>query len=66
VPVSQQIVSQLVEKGVALKATKQPVDTSTAAGKCFLGTLSVFAAFETKILGERRMEGSTIKKEEGK
>ena len=29
----QKIVRHLTEKGVALKATEQPIDTSTAAGK---------------------------------
>jgi DNA invertase Pin-like site-specific DNA recombinase len=30
-----------------LKATEQPVDTGTAAGKAFLDMLGVFAEFET-------------------
>ena len=30
------IVRTLESKGVALRATDQPVDTSTAAGRCFL------------------------------
>jgi DNA invertase Pin-like site-specific DNA recombinase len=34
-------------KGAALKATEQPIDTSTAAGKCFLDMLGVLAEFET-------------------
>ena len=33
----------LKDKGVALRATEQPIDTSTAAGKAFLDMLSVFA-----------------------
>jgi Resolvase, N terminal domain len=32
----QNIVPNLRQRGVALKATEQPIDTSTAAGKCFL------------------------------
>jgi hypothetical protein len=32
----QDIVYELKDRGVALKATEQPVDTSTAAGKAFL------------------------------
>ena len=32
----QNIVHDLRERGVTLKATEQPIDTSTAAGKCFL------------------------------
>ena len=33
------IVSILEDKGVALRATEQPIDTSTAAGRCFLQML---------------------------
>jgi DNA invertase Pin-like site-specific DNA recombinase len=51
------IVRQLEGKGVALKATEQPVDTSTAAGRAFLQMLGVFAEFETAIRKERQMEG---------
>jgi DNA invertase Pin-like site-specific DNA recombinase len=32
-----------------LKATEQPIDTSTAASKCFLDMLGVFAEFETNL-----------------
>src|SRR4051795_13472863 len=38
----QDIVHELKAKGVALKATEQPVDTGTAAGKAFLDMLGVF------------------------
>ncbi len=44
-------------KGAALKATEQPIDTSTAAGRCFLNMLGVFAEFETEIRKERQLEG---------
>jgi hypothetical protein len=44
-------------KGAALKATGQPIDTSTAAGKCFLDMLGVFAEFETNLRRERQLEG---------
>jgi DNA invertase Pin-like site-specific DNA recombinase len=53
----QVIVRQLREKGVALQATEQPIDTSTAAGKAFLDMLGVFAEFETNLRRERQMEG---------
>jgi DNA invertase Pin-like site-specific DNA recombinase len=33
----QDIVHELKAKGVALRATEQPIDTGTAAGKAFLG-----------------------------
>jgi DNA invertase Pin-like site-specific DNA recombinase len=39
----QDIVHELKAKGVALKATEQPIDTGSAAGKAFLDMLGVFA-----------------------
>lgn len=51
------IARELQDKGVALKATEQPVDTSTAAGKAFFQMLGVFAEFETNLRKERQMEG---------
>ena len=53
----QIIVKELKEKGVTLRATEQPIDTSTAAGKAFLDMLGVFAEFETAIRKERQLEG---------
>jgi hypothetical protein len=44
-------------KGASLKATDQPIDTSTAAGKRFLDMLGVFAEFETNLRRERQLEG---------
>jgi hypothetical protein len=43
--------------GAALRPTEQPIDTSTAAGKCFLDMLRVFAEFETNLRKERQLEG---------
>lgn len=51
------IVRELEGKGVALRATEQPIDTSSAAGRCFLQMLGVFSEFETAIRRERQMEG---------
>ncbi|ACL60242.1 recombinase family protein [Methylobacterium nodulans] len=51
------IVRTLEQKGVALRATEQPIDTSTAAGRCFLQMLGVFAEFETNLRRERQLEG---------
>ena len=45
----QDIVHDLKQRGVALRATEQPIDTSTAAGKAFLDMLGVFAEFETNL-----------------
>ena len=61
----QDIVHELKEKGVALRATEQPVDTSTAAGKAFLDMLGVFAEFETNLRRERQLEGIKAAKARG-
>ena len=53
----QDIVHELKGRGVALKATEQPIDTGTAAGKAFLDMLGVFAEFETNLRRERQAEG---------
>lgn len=53
----QDIVRLLRSKGASLRATEQPIDTSTAAGKAFLDMLGVFAEFETNLRRERQMEG---------
>jgi DNA invertase Pin-like site-specific DNA recombinase len=60
------IVHQLEQKGVSLRATEQLIDTSTAAGRCFLQMLGVFAEFETAIRKERQMEGISKAKAEGR
>src|SRR5205823_3155211 len=51
------LVRALKAKGASLRATEQPIDTSTAAGKCFLDMLAVFADFETNLRRERQLEG---------
>jgi DNA invertase Pin-like site-specific DNA recombinase len=53
----QDIVRTVRVRGASLKATEQPIDTSTAAGKCFLDMLGVFAEFETNLRRERQLEG---------
>jgi DNA invertase Pin-like site-specific DNA recombinase len=62
----QKIVRDLKSKGVALRATEQPIDTTTPEGKCFLDMLGVFAEFETSLRKERQMEGISKAKAEGK
>ena len=37
------LVREMEAKGIALKATEQPVDTSTPAGRAFLQMLGIFA-----------------------
>ncbi|WID98157.1 recombinase family protein [Bosea vestrisii] len=59
------IVRTLETKGVSLRATEQPIDTGTAAGRAFLQMLGVFAEFETAIRKERQMEGIAKAKAEG-
>jgi DNA invertase Pin-like site-specific DNA recombinase len=53
----QDIVRTLRARGASLCATEQPIDTGTAAGKCFLEMLGVFAEFETDLRKERQLEG---------
>ena len=61
----QDIVHELKAKNVALRATEQPVDTGTAAGKAFLDMLGVFAEFETNLRRERQLEGINAAKARG-
>jgi DNA invertase Pin-like site-specific DNA recombinase len=61
----QGLVRELSAKGVTLRATEQPIDTGTAAGKCFLDMLGVFAEFETNLRKERQMEGIAKAKARG-
>lgn len=53
----QDIVRAVKAKSASLKATEQPIDTSTTAGKAFLDMLGVFAEFETNLRKERQLEG---------
>jgi len=61
----QDIVRMLKAKGVALRAIEQPIDMTTAAGKCFLDMLGVFAEFETNLRRERQAEGISRAKANG-
>jgi DNA invertase Pin-like site-specific DNA recombinase len=60
-----QVVQELKLKGAALKATAQPIDTSTAGGQCFLNMLGVFAEFATNLRRERQLEGISSAKAAG-
>jgi DNA invertase Pin-like site-specific DNA recombinase len=60
------IVKPLFNAGSVKKScpmTEQPIDTSTAAGKCFLDMLGVFAEFETNLRRERQLEGFRRRKQ---
>jgi DNA invertase Pin-like site-specific DNA recombinase len=61
----QDIVRTVKARGASLKATEQPIDTSTPAGKCFLDMLGVFVEFETNLRRERQLEGIARAKAEG-
>jgi DNA invertase Pin-like site-specific DNA recombinase len=61
----QNIVHELKQRGVTIRATEQPIDTSTAAGKAFLDMLGVFAEFETNLRKERQLEGIAKAKADG-
>lgn len=61
----QSIMRELATKGAKLKATEQPIDTGTAAGKAFIDMLGVFAEFETNLRRERQMEGIAKAKKNG-
>lgn len=60
------IVNTLEARGVKLRSTEQPVDTSSPAGRAFLQMLGVFAEFETALRRERQMEGIAKAKSEGR
>jgi DNA invertase Pin-like site-specific DNA recombinase len=61
----QDIVYLLKERGVSLRATEQPIDARSAAGKAFLDMLGVFAEFETNLRRERQLEGIAAAKLRG-
>ena len=61
----QDLVREMRDRGASLRATEQPIDTSTAAGKAFLDMLGVFAEFETNLRRERLLEGIVKAKEAG-
>ncbi len=62
----QNLIYDLKDQGIYLKATEQPIDTSTSAGKAFLDMLGVFAEFETNLRRERQLEGIAKAKKAGK
>lgn len=61
----QDIVHFLKGRQISLRATEQPIDTASAAGKAFLDMLGVFAEFETNLRRERQMEGIAEAKAKG-
>lgn len=61
-----QIKNEIADKGAALVILDQDIDTSTAAGECFLQMLAVFAEFETNLRKERQLAGIQKAKAEGR
>ena len=61
----QDIVRTVKARGATLKATEQPIDTVSAAGKCFLDMLGVFAEFETNLRRKRQLEASLMLRRAG-
>ena len=59
------IVHELGERGVRVKATEQSFDTGDIYGEMTMNLLAVFADFETKLRKERQMEGIDRAKERG-
>ena len=61
----QTIIKTIKDKGASFECTEQPIDSGTAAGKCFVDMLGVFAEFETNLRKERQLEGIAKAKENG-
>jgi DNA invertase Pin-like site-specific DNA recombinase len=61
----QGIVRAVKAMGASLRAIELPIDTSTAAGKCFLDMLGVFSEFEANLRRERKLEGIADAKARG-
>lgn len=62
----QNLIHKLKQQKIYFKATEQPIDTSSAAGKAFLDMLGVFSEFETNLRYERQLEGIAKAKRAGK
>ncbi len=62
---SEDIVHALRDADVTLKATGQPIDTSTADGKAVLDMLGVFAGFGDHLCRERQRQGIAQAKTKG-
>jgi DNA invertase Pin-like site-specific DNA recombinase len=59
------LVADLERRGIGLRFIEQPFDTTTTAGRAFLGMLGVFAAFERDMIKERQREGIEAGKARG-
>ncbi|MEO2133198.1 recombinase family protein [Microbacterium sp.] len=61
-----EIAAWLEEKGVALQATEQPINTSTPEGKMFYTILSAFAQFERDMIAARTKDGLAAARARGR
>jgi DNA invertase Pin-like site-specific DNA recombinase len=61
-----EIGQQLEQRGVALVATEQSIDTGTAIGKMFYTILAAVAEFERDLLIERTREGLATARKQGR
>lgn len=59
------IVEKLTVRGVAIRSTQQPIDTSTPMGRMVVQMLGVFAEFERSLIRERQMSGIAAAKDRG-
>ena len=62
----QNLVAELEDRGISIRSLDQSIDTTTPAGKAFLGMLGIFAEFETNLRKERQLEGIAKAKQAGK
>jgi DNA invertase Pin-like site-specific DNA recombinase len=61
----QNIVHDLKQRGIHVKATEQAFDTASPHGKLMMDMLAAFAEFETRLRRDRQMEGIAKAKAEG-
>ncbi len=61
-----ELVENLDERGISIRSTTQPLDTSTPMGKMILTSLAMFAEFERETIRERVKAGIKAKKEADK
>jgi DNA invertase Pin-like site-specific DNA recombinase len=60
------IVGDLDRRGIRFRCITQPVDTSSSAGRLFLGILALIAEFERELMIERVIAGKQRQREEGR
>ena len=60
------IIRALTDRGVRFRCLTQPIDTSTPAGRMFLGILALVAEFERELMIERVLAGKQRQRAEGR